>query len=558
MRFHFPFATFASGVIFAGAIAGVVYWIVEDSSSAMHRYHELLQLTNPINSRKDSSSYTAKQKREGIQKSFYFIPSKGRARQELRLFASQSELAMNRGETSEISEKLDDLRLFVQESLYYQTPEGKESFEMTEGSTPMQKITYLEGDTADCDYTNGKVEAHRAEITRFTLFGHTLINTIQEGNIDPYQSASAEKISLSTQNGLLELNGNVSIDHHQNKDLLQLTSNEARLYEENKSPVIEAKQNVTLVFNNHFTVLGEFAKFVQNSVTVLGGPKKCRLSSVDGDLIISDRINVSLASKVLEMENPIGELYPAKNEPTALTFNSKHLLWDHEQNQLILDDQVNIFHPELGNLSNHDVVHVFRGEGKGKRSLQKIISEGTTTLQREDQQTLRHYTLVCIGQVILDHAKGHVELTAYDPSQKQVHLKDEFGEIFSDSAEIFYVSAQSRQAIPQKIILKGNVKIINRDTLADDTVGVMQMALADRVELNPSNNEMTFYANRKKRVLFYDRGNDLQVSAPKLKIKRDQKTKKESFEGTGDVRFSFQDKEIAQLRKKFSLPFNLK
>lgn len=558
MALRFTFATSVTGLFLAGVAAASAFLLVEDSATSQYRYHQLLQIANPINSRQDPSSYTAKQKREGIQKSFYFTPPKGIGSQELRLFAASSELILNRAEKSEIMEKMDDLRAMVQESLYYQTPGGKESLTMVDGAVPMQKITYLESETADCDYSNARLKARRAEVTRFTLFGHQLINTLEEGNINPYQSASAEQIDFRYQDGTLELVGNVSLDHHEGKDLLQLTSDKARLYEDNKIPVVEAEDHVAIIFNNTFTATGDLAHFTKGNVAVIGKGRKCLLSALAGDRIRSDRIDVSLATGILEMGHPEGFLYPIKEDPTPLKFSSENLLWNHQQNQLILHSDVDITHPTLGHLENPDEVHIFRAEGKGSGTFEKIISEGHTTLTRSDPQTQRFYTLICEGRVLLDHVRGHAELVAADPKNTPVHLKDEYGEIFADTAIIAYTPTQKRVQTPQKITLKGNVKIINRNTAQLDDSAILHMALADKVELNPSTNEMVFTALRGKRVLFYDKGNDIQISAPKLTIRRNQQTKKESFEGAGDVRFTFQDREIALLREKFSLPFNSK
>lgn len=555
MRLRFPAATFVGGFLLVGTAIGAAYWMVEDPETAQHRYHQLLQVANPMNSRQDASSYVAKQKREGIQKSFYFTPPKAIAPQELRLFASNSELILNRTDKSEISEKLEDLKAMIQESLYYVTPNGKESFAMAEEATPMQKITYLESETADCDYTNGRLVAQRAEITRFTLFGHELLNRLEEGNITPYQSASAENVDFQYHNGILELTGDVALDHHEGKDLLQLTCDQARLYDEEKIPVVEAHKNVSLVFNSTFTVTGDVASFSKGEVHVLGNYAKCLLTSLAGDRVQSDKIDVSLNTGILEMDNPEGFLYPIKEDPVPLKFSSENLLWNHRQNQLILHSDVEILHPTLGHLKNPDEVHIFRAEGKGGGSFEKIISEGHSTLTRKDLQTQRLYTLVCEGRVLLDHVNGQVELVASDPVTNPVHLKDEYGEVFADTAQIFYTPTPGRLQNPHKIVLKGNVKIINRSSLLSDTSAVMHMALADKVEINPASNEMVFYATRGKRALFYDKGNDIQISAPKLTVRRNQQTKKESFEGAGDVRFTFQDREISLLREKFSLPF---
>ncbi len=556
MTLRFSSAYSFAGALLAGVVIGTAWWMIEDSSTAQHRYHQLLQTANPVNSKLEPTEYTAKQRREGIQKSYYFTPPKGLGRQELRLSAANSELVLNRAETSEILEKMDDFKAMVQESLYYQLPSGKESLVIAEGAVPMQRITYVESESADCNYTHASLKANKAELTRFTLFGHQLINTLEEGNINPYQSATAEKIDFRYREGILELFGDVSIDHHEGKDLIQLTSDKARLFEDNKIPVVEAKDHVAIIYNNTFTASGDYGRFSDGKIAVTGNGRKCLLSAIAGDRIRCDRIDVSIDTETMAMEQPEGALFPIKGDPAALKFSSLSLIWNHKRNQLVLYKNVVVSHPTLGHLENPDQVHIFRTEAKDGGAFQKIISDGHSTLTRDDPQTQRYYTLVCDGKVVMDHVRGVVHLVAVDPVNAPVHLKDDYGEIFADQAMVLYTPTERRVQIPQKIVLKGNVKIINRNSLQNGEDNILHMAIADKVDLTPSTNEMIFTSQKGKRVLLYDKGNDIQISAPKLTIRRDQQTKKESFEGAGDVRFSFKDREIALLREKFSLPFN--
>ena len=56
----------------------------------------------------------------------------------------------------------------------------------------------------------------------------------------------------------------MSIDHHQDKDLLQLTCDRARLYEDNKNPIIEANENVALIFKQS-NVEGDLVTWIQEA-----------------------------------------------------------------------------------------------------------------------------------------------------------------------------------------------------------------------------------------------------------------------------------------------------
>jgi len=136
---------------------------------------------------------------------------------------------------------------------------------------------------------------------------------------------------------------------------------------------------------------------------------------------------------------------------------------------------------------------------------------------------------------------------------KQICFQDSRGEIFADKVLLKY-DYPDRKLVPAQLILAGNVKIFNRLPSAEsDESIVRQYVLADRVDFYPRTKEMRLKASKNKRVLLYDKENNLEVSAPSLKIIRDRATKKESIQGFGDVRFSLVESEFEQLRRKFSL-----
>jgi hypothetical protein len=81
------------------------------------------------------------------------------------------------------------------------------------------------------------------------------------------------------------------------------------------------------------------------------------------------------------------------------------------------------------------------------------------------------------------------------------------------------------------------------------TKAFLEYALADVVEYSPQTKEVQLSALNKGRVLFFDKVNNLQISAPALKIKRDAVTQKDSIQGVGDVRFNFVKHELDKMKK---------
>ena len=62
---------------------------------------------------------------------------------------------------------------------------------------------------------------------------------------------------------------------------------------------------------------------------------------------------------------------------------------------------------------------------------------------------------------------------------------------------------------------------------------------------------MVLSASEGNRVLLFDKVNNIQMSAPSLKIQHDPSSQKELIKGMGDVRFTFLEKELAQVKQHF-------
>ncbi|MCH9609685.1 MAG: hypothetical protein S4CHLAM45_00750 [Chlamydiales bacterium] len=89
-----------------------------------------------------------------------------------------------------------------------------------------------------------------------------------------------------------------------------------------------------------------------------------------------------------------------------------------------------------------------------------------------------------------------------------------------------------------KITLIGNVRMVNGEKT--------QYALADHVEYYPDEKMMIFESE--ERVLFYDKEKQMQLSAKKVRAKRDGE---DEVQGYGDVHFFFGADELENLKKQF-------
>jgi hypothetical protein len=142
----------------------------------------------------------------------------------------------------------------------------------------------------------------------------------------------------------------------------------------------------------------------------------------------------------------------------------------------------------------------------------------------------------------------------------QVFIEDALGELYADTVFIKYASENSR-LVPLKMTLKGHVRLINRfDGHIEESGSILHYAVADYVEYMLGPQEVLLLGEDGNRVLFFDVVKNIQMSAPGLKVKHNLSNKEKkgspqgmSIQGMGDVRFTFIEKELDQLKSHFPL-----
>lgn len=273
----------------------------------------------------------------------------------------------------------------------------------------------------------------------------------------------------------------------------------------------------------------------------------CQLTNKEGDVVRCNEMKIDTLKRLLTFSSPRGSIESALGRTE---FTSENLLWDEHDQALTLDGNVEVVQQEMGTIKTQNQIRITQVLHEGHKRLHSIVSPFDTTLTyRDPKNHLR--TISCPGPIRIDHQKMQAFLSGIQ--DKQIAFEDSKGEIFADKALIVYQEGGK----PQKIFLEGNVRILNHLTPSNQaTTATLQYALADELEYTPENEEMLFKAKETRRVLFFDKVNNMQVSAPGLKICRDQTTGKESIQGIGDVRFSFVELEFEQLKQKFALLLN--
>lgn len=287
----------------------------------------------------------------------------------------------------------------------------------------------------------------------------------------------------------------------------------------------------------------------------------CQVTNRNGDMIQANTICIDIVKRQLFFVYPKGVIYTLSDtgKQNRVDFTGDTMTWDDQKNVLTLCDHVVVSQQGIGQLNTEKEIRFFQYPMKGMKRLRSIESTGPTTLVYTDEEKELVHTLICYGLLLVDHE--HLQTVMESPRDEygnviegcQVHFQDHMGEIYADKMVIKY-EIVNHSPSPTKMILEGHVRLMNRCAVDMDKQGpYLQYALADKVEYTPHAKEVSLTANGKGRILFFDKLNNLQVSAPGLKIRRDQTTKKESIQGIGNVRFSFVEKELEEMSKYFQL-----
>lgn len=160
-------------------------------------YQEVLERANPALSFETDRAYKASQQRKGVQKEYWH--SLEDQRLEVHLSCSDAELVYEKeGEKQVIVEYMKNIRCFIQEELFYLSPEGEKTVvlpENAEGYSEQQTVRYVVADSAKYHYTSETLVAGNVDMVTFTAPGHKLPRSVDDSKLA--KRASAEKLTLS-------------------------------------------------------------------------------------------------------------------------------------------------------------------------------------------------------------------------------------------------------------------------------------------------------------------------------------------------------------------------
>ena len=279
----------------------------------------------------------------------------------------------------------------------------------------------------------------------------------------------------------------------------------------------------------------------------------------NGDVIKGNQIIIDTETHHVTCLQPSGTLVlPSKDGTTRqpVQFSSDLLTWDDSQKILTLENHVAIMQEGIGEIKTDQKIHFYRHQGPSKEKIKAIVAPAESELSYQDPKKGMTHKILCHGPLTIDHENFLIEMKSPVDQQgkaledKQVYFEDTMGDILADEVKLNY-ARQAHTLTPTYLNLKGHVRILNRfDGHLQESGSVLQYALADLVDYYPAKKEMLLHGEANNRVLFFDKVNKVQISAPALELKH---ADKQIVKGRGDVRFTFIEKEFEQMKQRFHL-----
>jgi lipopolysaccharide export system protein LptA len=503
---------------------------------------------------------------------------KGSDRLDYRLKSDTSDLTVDYQEgKSTVVEHLEQVHCLMQEALL-------------PGDPPGQLVRSLQAARASYHYQTGELFAEKVKIERYRLPGHELGGPLEEGVLLMKGDAEEGTLSLSGKKPLLHakefqgvflgpeamaltaqtvdydgeqsvMTGGVIMNHSLGKVSTAKVTLATPLISMEGNVLIELKEGGTLACErgviNHEKLQGEFygsapageVVYTDRSDLQTGDPSltirsqrmiletagaltKCSLAAIDayGKVTVASQNGFVTLSDQAHYRRMPSDFIVAMKLPGIIT-----LRMDDEQG--------------LCSASHRNGYKLLSKEITIDTLNERVVCSENTVLTFLDADKKEH-VMACAGPLEIDNEQMTIVLKG--SHEQQVVFQDDLGRLLANEATIHYVRQGQKKMEIEKISLEGNVKIYNKTKQTDEEVHGQQYALADQVTYVLNSNELNLTSQEGRRVLLFDEINHLQISAPALKIHRDKETKKDSFQGMGDVRFNFMEQEMDQIKELFN------
>ncbi len=336
---------------------------------------------------------------------------------------------------------------------------------------------------------------------------------------------------------------------------------------------IEANEHVRFCYNSDYLFMADSAVYqcisnassshIAGLITLSSKEKNsiCEVTNLNGDHLFANSIHINTIERQLWMSQPQGILYLQRlsRSNQTLEFSSDELTWDDQQQTLLLKGHVHIVLNHALHIRTTHELTLKQITVDGKKTLQFLKAPQDTTISYFDLRKENNHVIYCPGSLLIDNKQQKMTLQGSSPMKdgenkiQQVSLDEALREMHADQVHIHYAWNQ-QHLILKKIILEGNVCLMSHfDSHIHESKSNLHCALTDYLEYFPKEQEMILTGTNGQRVLVFDRINHIQMSAPALKIHYNFSTKKHTIQGLGDVRLTFIEKELEQLKCYFPL-----
>lgn len=326
-------------------------------------------------------------------------------------------------------------------------------------------------------------------------------------------------------------------------DHFSITSKEANMELAKESDSIKvvkinAEGAVQVQYGSDFFLDAEQATYTNEEVPYLSASQNCKLSHF-ADLIESEKVELFPSTSTAVLSAPKGVLHPSSfSKSQGMHFSCSQMVWENESQTLTLLGDISVSDDGIGELHCEDEIELRQKQEGEKWILSSMVAKGKTELTYELSADFKHL-LICYGLLRLDQEQ--LTVTLESPQNRPIEYFHDKMKLCSDNAQLSYGNNNERISA-EKLHLSGNVQL----KIEEDG---SRCATADQFTYLPQEEKMILTSKDGKNVLFWDKEQDLSISAREVHIARaDQK---ETIKGVGNVRFAFSTAENDLLKKLF-------
>lgn len=291
---------------------------------------------------------------------------------------------------------------------------------------------------------------------------------------------------------------------------------------------LNANGAVQVQYGTDFFLDAEHATYSNDAIPHIFAEPNCKLTHLE-DLIEAEKVELFPDTSIAVLSSPKGVL-----GHQGVKFSCQKMTWEDEIQLLTLQGDISVSEEGMGTLHCDEEVELRQKHQEGKWILSSMVAKGKTELTTDFKNVL-----ICYGLMRLDQER--LTLTLESPPNHPIEYFHEQMKLCSDHARLDYAN-ENEHISAEKLVLDGNVQLQIEENGT-------RCGTADQFVYLPTEEKMILSSKQGANVLFWDKEQQLSISAREVHIARVDK--KETIKGVGNVRFSFSSTETDLLKKLF-------